>query len=79
MNDVNSMIEIFEMYGSETWTLTKKDAKILEAVEMWCWHGVGNEWRKLAEERRVSIQLAEDTKVRQKASFLEDRKFFHSF
>jgi len=25
------------LYGSETWTINKKEKDMLEALEMWCW------------------------------------------
>ncbi|KAF0771869.1 Reverse transcriptase domain-containing protein [Aphis craccivora] len=25
------------LYGSETWTINKKEKAMLEALEMWCW------------------------------------------
>jgi len=25
------------LYGSETWTISKKEKDMLEAFEMWCW------------------------------------------
>jgi hypothetical protein len=34
-------INLFYLYGAETWTLRKADQKYLKRFEMWCWRRMG--------------------------------------
>lgn len=55
------------LYGTETWTLSKKDIQHLEAAEMWCWRKLlGVSWRdrtsneevlRRVQEERILIQM----------------------
>src|SRR6218665_925656 len=61
---IKSMIWSVVLYGSETWTMRKKDIKRLEAFEMWIWrrmeriswmeHRTNEEIFKMVDEKKIT-------------------------
>ena len=60
------------MYGSETWTLRKKDIEKLEALEMWIWRRIEKiSWKDKVTNEEVLKRVGTD---RQLITTLKTRK-----
>ena len=61
-NLVRCYVWCINVYGSETWTLTKLERKYLESFELWCWRRIEKlKWPEKVINEQVLEHIVEDT------------------
>ena len=63
-NFYKAMLQMYALYGAETWTLWAADQKYLESFEMWCWRRMEKiSWTDHVRNEEVLLRVNEQKSI----------------